>query len=182
MRSLHPGQVHVDEHAPVVGGRKAAYRSPLREVKYARQSEQRVGLHGPEHSAANELDVLPRQHVVRAQVPWTRVGEVRRVKTRVAAMREIRAALESARLDGAGALRRQPRVDQRVVEQWWDCARNAAAVQRVGVLVARYHEQSPRLQTAVHATVVVNVARLPGRDVVRPETNLVEVAAAVAIL
>ena len=74
------------------------------------------------------------------QIPRRRVGEVRRVEPRIAPMRRVGTALESGRFNRACARRRELAVDERMVRELLDRARDAVAVERIRVLVARNHE------------------------------------------
>ena len=129
----------------------------------------------------DDLQVLPRQHVVGPEVAGRGVGEVRRVVPRVGLVGQVRPALESVLLDGARAVGRRLGVHERVLEQELDRAGNAVPVERIGVLVAGDHEERAGLQATRAARVVVDVAGLAGRDVVGPEPDLVVVPAPVEV-
>ena len=74
-------------------------------------------------------------------------------------MRPVRAALQHRCFRPALAVWRDFGVDQRVLDQLLDRTRNAVAVERIGVLVARDHEPLAGLEHAALAVVVVDVAR-----------------------
>ena len=139
--------------------------------------------HRPEHPGVPDPQVLARQHVVGAQVARAPCRAKSAVSNR-GSDRCVRLAPPcSAAASTAPALvRRGRRVDPRVVEQLLDRARDAVAVERVGVLVARDDELRSRREAAAAALVVVDVAGGARRDVVGPEPDLVEVARAVAVL
>ena len=172
----------VDPDAPMVRRRKASDGAPGGRIEHAGEPEQRTRPQRPEHAFVDELERLPREDVVGAEVAGRGVGEVRSVETRIASVERIRSSLERCCLDGTRAVGSRLRVDERVLEQLLNRARDAVAVERIGVLVTCDDEQLARLQTPVCADVVVDVARPSWADVVGPEPDLVEVSAAVAIL
>ncbi len=97
-------------------------------------------------------------------------------------MQRVGIALQSRLFRSAGAAGRDLGVDQRVVQQLLDRARDAVAIEWIGVLVAGEDEQFARFQTPAHAAIIVDVPAFPRRHIVRPEADLVEVARAVAVL
>jgi hypothetical protein len=84
----------------VVGAREA---SRERRCENADEAEERIRHQGPEHPCTADLEVLPRQDVVGAQVARSCVVEVRRVELRVAPVGEICATLERVLLDRSRA-------------------------------------------------------------------------------
>ena len=114
-------------------------------------------LSGQKTLCVERCHVLAGQDVVGAQVAGRPVGEVGGVELRVAAVGGVGSTLKHGRLERARARRRELGVHERVVQQLLDRARDAVAVERVGVLVAGDDEERPRLQAAAATRVVVDV-------------------------
>ena len=133
---------------------------------------------GPEHAAVDHLEVVGRQHVVEAQGagPGAEVAGVGGDVTPA-----VEAALRGA-LDGALAARDECGIDAWVVQQLGDCARDAVAVEWVGVVVAGDHEAGVAGQAAAAPLVVAQPRCRARGDVLGPQPDLVVVAQAVAVL
>ncbi len=132
----------------------------------------------PEHAAGLHRQAHRRQHVVDPEVAVAR-AELRGVVRRGRLVRAVD-RIRLRRRDRSLAARRGETLHARMFEQLVDGAGQAAAVGRVGVVVADDHELLALGQAAAAAGVVAEPGFGARREVFGPEPDLVVVARGVA--
>jgi hypothetical protein len=171
---MHSRNAHIDPHQPVIGAR---------EREDADQGKQRIVGCRPEDGRVNDLHDPSGEHIVRSEITRRRIHEISRVERRITLVGQVGATLQRRLLRSAIARRGQLGIDTRMLEQLLDGTGDAVTIQRIGVLVARDHEQRARLESAVTPVVIINVtASAPRADVIRPKADLVEITRTVTVL
>ena len=119
---IDSGDADIHPHQPVVGAG---------EREDADQPEQGIIFQWPEDRCIYNLQILPREHIVRSEVAGRAVCEVRRVERRITPVREVGTALQIRLLRSALTRWRYLSINQWVLQQLLDRARDAVAVERV---------------------------------------------------